>query len=83
MESEEIWKDAYIEFCGWQEKSERQVHFTMVTSKSALVTFYGNLCHKLATFRLPTGILVKIKIAGKKIKHWFLKQKATERFLKI
>ena len=55
----------------------------MVTSKLALVTFYGNLCHKLATFRLPTGILVKIKIAGKKIKHWFLKQKATERFLKI
>ena len=59
MESEEIWKDAYIEFCGWQEKSERQVHFTMVTSKSPLVTFYGNLCHKLATFRLPRGIFVK------------------------
>ena len=55
----------------------------MVTSKLALVTFYGNLCHKLVTFRPPRGILVKIKIAGKTIKHWFLKQKATERFLKI
>ena len=59
LESEEIWKDVYIEFWGWQEKSERQVYFAMVTSKSPLLTFDCNLCHKLATFRLPRGIFVK------------------------
>ena len=45
-------------FLADMKKSENQVHFTMVTSKSPLVTFYGSLFHKLATFPLPGGIFV-------------------------
>ena len=46
-------------FLADMKKSENQMHFTMVTSESPLVTFYGSLFHKLATFPLPGGIFVK------------------------